>query len=113
MKYLVVCSGDAGDGKTLCPDEKDAVELVESKLREGCAEATLEVYAAEPISFNVERVPVVSLSAEPAAATTVPADSSQPAADDYPSASFSGYKDDEKSESANPFSSEQVFSLDS
>ncbi|MDP1809040.1 MAG: hypothetical protein Q8L35_05835 [Actinomycetota bacterium] len=99
MKYLVVCSGDAGEEKTLCPGEKDAVELVESKLREGSAEADLEVYAAEPISFNVARVPVVTLSEETAEATSVQA--------------FSGYTNDEKSAAVNPFSTEQVFSLDS
>lgn len=113
MKYLVVCSGDAGEGKTLCSDEKEAVEWVESRLRDGYGEADLEVYAAEPVSFNVQRVPVVTIGEETAQATSVEADSPQPAAADYPSASFSGYTDDEKSETANPFSTEQVFSLDS
>jgi len=63
MKYLVVYSGEAGDEKTLCGDEREAVELVETKLREGGGEADFQVYTAEPINFRVETVPVVTLGA--------------------------------------------------
>jgi len=113
MKYLVVCSNAGAQEKTLCADEKDAIELVEAKLCDGCEEADLEVYAAESISFNVARVPVVTLGEETAEVKDAAAGSSQPDVSDYPSASFSSYTTDEKSEAVNPFSTEQVFSLDS
>lgn len=113
MKYLVVCSGEAGEEKTLCSDEKDAIALVENKLRAGSAEADLEVYAAEAVNFNVDRVPVVTLSEQTAEPASAEASSERPAAVDYPSSAFSAYTDDEKSETLNPFTTEQVFSLDS
>lgn len=113
MKYLVAYSSDAGEEKTLCADEKEAIELVEGKLREGCTETDFQVYAAELVSFNVERVPVVTLGEDTAGAKDAEADTSQPGASDYPSASYSSYTSDDKSEDANPFSTEQVFSLDS
>ena len=112
MKYLVVYSGDGNEEKTLCANETEAIELVEGQLRDGCAEADFEVYTAEPISFGVERIPVVTLSKDVVEADDVEADTSQPDASDFPSASFSSYTDN-KGEDANPFSTEQVFSLDS
>ena len=113
MKYLVVYSSDGSEEKTLCADETQAIELVEGRLRGGCAETDFQVYAAEPVSFNVDRVPVVTLSAGAAGTTDAEAAASQPDASDFPSASYSSYTGDDKGEDANPFSTEQVFSLDS
>ncbi len=111
MKYLVVYAGNGSEEKTLCDDQKQAVELLEGRLRDGCAETEFQVYTTEPISFSVERVPVVTLGAE--AAETADAAAPQPEASDFPSASYSSYTDDNKGEDADPFTTEQVFSLDS
>lgn len=113
MKYLVVYNGNVGEEKTLCSEEKSAIELVESKLREGCAETDLQVYTAEPISFFVKREPVVTLNEETPVAAAAHDDSAEPAKMDYPASAFSSYTSDEKNEEVNPFSTEQVFSLDS
>lgn len=113
MKYLVVCSNAGAQEKTLCADEKGAVELVEAKLRDGSDETDLEVYAAESISFSVARVPVVTLGEETAEVKDAAVVSSRPDVSDSPSASFSSHTNDEKSEAVSPFSTEQVFSLDS
>jgi len=113
MSYLVVHPGENGEEKILCADDSEAIALVESKLREGCADSDVKVYTAELVDFQVERVPVVTLGENATDAMETEAEVSQPDASDFPSASFTSYTTDEKTEDANPFSTEQVFSLDS
>ena len=118
MKYLVVYSGGTGEEKTLCGDDRTAIELVESKIREGCAESDFQVYSAEPIVLQVERVPVVTLGEDLKVPGEEKSDSGQPMANDFPSSAIDDSDNDdsdkdEKSETINPFENEQVFSIDS
>ena len=115
MKYLVV---NSNKNQTLCDTEKEAIDLLQSEIREGSDEADLSVYVTEPINFSVERIPVVSLQAQAVSIDQVPQESEQPVPVEDSvekldhSASFAD-RADETSAGSDPFSSEQVFSLDS
>lgn len=107
MKYLVLQTGVAED-YVLCNDEREAIELIETKLRDGCAESDLQIFAAEPVNFQVERVPVVKLSEEAVTAPEAKAEVGE-----YAAEPLGGYDSEDKQDDINPFVSEQVFSLDS
>lgn len=112
MKYLIVESGAGGEEKVLCADQGEAIEWVQNKLRGGCSESDIQVFSAEPVNFQVERMPVVTLN-DAAANPDIAPVAEEPNVADFPSAAYSSFTSEDTNTDATPFSSEQVFSLDS
>jgi hypothetical protein len=110
MKYLI--ADMKTEEKVLCDNDREATELIEEKLRANSAEADIQVFAVERVNFQVARLPVVSFDQSE---QVEPAETPEPA----PSADsgFTSRLSDLTSESgssapANPFMSEEIFSLD-
>ncbi len=110
MKYLVVYSGTDSCDNTLCDSDIEAVDTLESKLQDGADISDFQVFTAEPIEFNVERKPIVSLGNEPHAEGSV--DTQQEGSKASELTESFDVREDEQIEK-DPFTSEQVFSLDS
>ena len=111
MKYLVVYSGANSKDSTLCDNETEAVDTLERKLQDGAEVSDFEVFAAEPIEFNVERRPIVTFRNESPEVGSV--DIQQVGSQVSELSESFDVRDDDKHVEEDPFSSEQVFSLDS
>lgn len=111
MKYLITLSDETNEEKVFCDSESEATAVIEQKVRDGVSESGIKVFAIEPVSFQVERVPVVKISDSPApVASTV-----EPEVPDFRAEAQTADSSSEATDadSTNPFLSEQVFSLDS
>ena len=111
MRYLIMVSDETNEEKVFCDVESEAISVIEQKVREGVTEDAINVFTIEPVDFQIERVPVVTISDTPAADAPV----AEPEVPDFRAQTqtaepSSESKDDDGS---NPFLSEQVFSLDS
>lgn len=119
MKYLIVHSDASIEEKTFCDTESEATAIIEQKIRDGASQESITVYVLQPVGFQVERVPVAKISEHPfddAADPEVPDFRAEPEAaseNGSESENEAGGNGAEGAESANPFLSEQVFSLDS
>lgn len=111
MKYLVVCSSDNSSDSTLCANDLEAVDTLERKLQDGADINDFQVYTAEPIEFNVERKPIVTLQNESSTAESV---DTQPVDAKVSELTESfDVRDEDTQADEDPFTTEQVFSLDS
>ncbi len=110
MKYLLTQENADSAENVFCESEEEIVSLVEEKVRSGAAETDIKVFSVEPINFHVERVPVVKLTDSVSKPDVDVADMIAPdmSADAPVEARVEATK-----EIANPFVSEQVFSIDS
>jgi hypothetical protein len=121
MKYMIMLSDVSNDDKIFCENESEATAVIEQKVRDGVSESDISVFLMQPVSFQVERVPVAKLSDSaidaPASAPAEPVASAEPASEP----AVSQLSDEPEvpdfraraMDTANPFLSEQVFSLDS
>lgn len=112
MKYLITVSDMTTEEKIFCDNESEATSLIEQKVRDGVEEENIQIFAIEPVSFEIERVPVVKISESAVAEVRV----EQPVEDSVPVFGSSVNESSEepgRAQSENPFLSEQIFSLDS
>jgi hypothetical protein len=110
MKYLVVDTKT--EEKVFCDSEREAATLIEDKLRQDSAETDIQVFGVEPVNFQVDRVPVVSLDQSDPPEVAMSDQSASSDETDFAARLSDLTAKDDSSAKANPFVSEEIFSLD-
>jgi hypothetical protein len=115
MKYLIKVSDETNEEKVFCENESEATAMIEQKVRDGISEESISIFLLQPVSFQVERVPVAKIS-ETAVDRAISNPVSVAQSDEPEVPDFRARATDSSATgigTSNPFLSEQVFSLDS